>query len=107
MRIQKTIVCVMTLKSYLEHTEPIFKELSILDIFKIMTIYITALFMFRYHHLNNLPEVFTNCFATNNQVHGHNRRNSSKLHKSYKRTNYIKHTLSNKGVDIWNELISN
>ena len=31
----------------------------------------------------------------------------SKLHKSYKKTNYVKHTLSNKGVDIWNELIPN
>ena len=41
----------MTFKSYLEHTEAIFKELHrpILDIFKINNY--TALFMFRYHHL--------------------------------------------------------
>ena len=31
----------MTFKSYLEHTEPIFKELGILDIFKIND-YLTA-----------------------------------------------------------------
>ena len=27
-----------------------------------------------------------------------------KLHKSYQRTNYAKHSLSNKGVDVWNDL---
>jgi hypothetical protein len=39
----------MIFKSYLEHTEPIFKELGILDIYKIND-YLTAMFMFRYHH---------------------------------------------------------
>jgi hypothetical protein len=29
---------------------------------------------------------------------------TSKLHKSYNRTNYAKHTISNSGVDIWNGL---
>jgi hypothetical protein len=33
-------------------------------------------------------------------------RTSSQLHKSYKRTNYAKHTLSDKGVNIWNNLDS-
>ena len=42
----------------------IFKELGILDIFKIND-YLTAMFMFRYHHLKNLPEVFENYFLTN------------------------------------------
>ena len=42
----------------------IFKELGILDIFKI-NVYLTAMFMFRYHHLKNLPEVFENYFLTN------------------------------------------
>ena len=42
----------------------IFKELGILDIFKIND-YLTAMFMFRYHHLKNLPEVFENNFLTN------------------------------------------
>ena len=60
--------------------------------------------MSRYHYFKNLPEVFTNYFVSNNQIHHHNSRNVSKLHKPYKRTNYVKHTLSNKGVDIWNGL---
>jgi hypothetical protein len=63
--------------------------------------------VFRYHHLKNLPEYFTNYFVTNNQIHQHNTRNTSKLFKCYKRTNYVKHTLSNKGVDVWNKLETN
>ena len=31
-------------------------------------------------------------------------RNASKLHKSFKRTNYVKYTPCNKGIDVWNEL---
>jgi beta-xylosidase len=65
--------------------------------------------MFRYHQLNNLPDFFKNYFVTNNQIHehikSHNTRNASKLHECYKRTNYVnyvKHTLSNKGIDVWN-----
>ena len=63
--------------------------------------------MFRYHYIKNLPEVFTNYFVANNQIHHHNTRNASKFHKpynyNYKRTNYVKHIRSNKGVDIWND----
>ena len=55
--------------------------------------------MFRYHHLKNLPEYFTNYFVTT--------RNASKLFKCYKRRNYVKHILSNKGVDVWNKLETN
>ena len=57
----------MTFKSYLEHAEPIFKELGILNIFQINDS-LTAMFMFRYYHLENLPEVFENYFVTNNQI---------------------------------------
>ena len=93
----------ITFKSYSEHTEPIFKELRILDIFKIND-YLTALFMYRYYYLNNLPETFEIYFVTNNEIHNYNTRNATKLHKCSKRTNYVIHTLSNKGVNLWNAL---
>ena len=51
----------MTFKSYLEHTEPIFKELSVLKIFQIND-NLTEIFMFRYYHFQNLPEVLENYF---------------------------------------------
>ena len=90
-------------KSYSEHAKLIFQKLNFLDIFKLND-YLTALLMFRYHDQNNLPENLANCFVISNQIHQHNTRNSSKLHKFYMRTNYVKHTLLNKGIDIWNEL---
>ena len=93
----------MTFKSYLEHPEPMFTELGIFNIFQIND-NLTAIFMFRYHHLQNLPEIFENYFFTNDQIHQHNTRNKSKLHKYFKRTNYLKYTLPNKGVNLWNEL---
>ena len=88
----------MTFKSYLEHTEPIFKELGILHIFQINGS-LTAMFLFRpSYHLENLPDVFENYFVTNYQIHQYNTRNASKLHKASKRTNYAKYTVHIKGI---------
>ena len=33
--------------------------------------------MFRYHHLNNLPDFFKDYFVTNNQIHQYNTRNQN------------------------------
>ena len=49
----------MTFKGYFDHTEPIFNELQILNIYKIND-YLTSLFMVKYFHSKNLPEVFAN-----------------------------------------------
>ena len=91
----------MTFKSYFDDSEPTFKDLNILNIFKIND-YLTALFMFRYHHLNNLPEFFKDYFVSSNQIHQYNTRNASKLLTSNKITNYVEHTLSIERVDVWN-----
>ena len=97
----------MTFKSYFEHTEPIFQKLQILNIYKVND-YLTSLFMFRYFHLQNLPEIFTNYFLTNKEIHNYNTRNSSSLrYKKCYRTNYTKHTLANKGTDVWNNFPHN
>jgi hypothetical protein len=62
--------------------------------------------MFRYFHLQNLPEIFNNYFLSNKDIHNYNTRNASLLHKKCNRTNYEKHTLANKGIDVWNNLPS-
>ena len=93
----------MTFKSYSDHTEPIFNDLKILNLYKLNE-YLTSSFMFRYFHLHNLPEIFTNYFMTNKDIHNYNKRNAFLLHKKYNRTNYNKHTLANKGIDVWNNL---
>ena len=60
--------------------------------------------MFRYFHLNNRPDIFTDYFMTNHDIHNYNTRNASLLHKKWSRTNYNKHALANKGIDVWNNL---
>jgi hypothetical protein len=100
---QKKIVRLTIFNSYFDHSEPIFNDLKILNLYKLND-YLTSMFMFRYIHLQHLPELFTNYFITNKEIHNHNTRHSSLLHKKCYRTNYSKHTLANKGIEVWNYL---
>jgi hypothetical protein len=93
----------MTFKSYFDSSEPIFKLLQILNLFKINT-YLTSLFKIRYFYLQNLPIIFEKYFMSNREIHNYNTRNSSLLHKTINRTNYRKHNLANKGIEVWNNL---
>ncbi len=36
-----------------------------------MPYYFTGLFMFRRHHVNNLPEIFNDYFVSNHQIRNH------------------------------------
>ena len=68
----------MTFQSYFDHTEPIFNDLKILNLYKLND-FLTSLFMFRYFHLQNLPEIFNKYFLTNKEIHNYNTRNASLL----------------------------
>ena len=62
-----------------------------------------SLFMYRcMNYDQNLPNLYNCNFIQNKELHNYNTRNSSKLHVSYKRTNYRVHTVFNKGISIWN-----
>jgi hypothetical protein len=65
------------------------------------------LIMYRFNYCQNLPDFYNDYFKQNNELHNYNMRNSTKLHVSYKRTNYHKYTVFNKGVSIWNCIGSN
>jgi hypothetical protein len=66
--IQRKIVRLITFKSYSDHTEPIFSDLNILNLYKLND-FLTSLFMFRYFNLQNLPEIFDKYFLTNKEIH--------------------------------------
>ena len=87
----------------MDHSEPSFKHLKILNIHQIND-YLCSLFMFRFNYCQNMPGLFDDYFKQNNALHKHNTRNSTKLHMSYKRTNYRTYTIFHKGVLIWNVL---
>jgi hypothetical protein len=83
----------MAFQPFYSHTEKIFDDLQILSFSKLNN-YLISLFMFRYHHLQNLPHLFMDFFIVNSQIHQYSTRNSSKLHMHYHRTNYTKHSLA-------------
>ena len=58
----------MTLKSYFDSSDPILKDLKILNLFKIY-MHLTSLLMIGYIYLENLPEVFENYFLFNKAIH--------------------------------------
>ena len=62
LNVQKKIVRLISFKSYLEHSNPLFHNLKILNIFKIND-YLCSLFMYRYKYSNNLPEFFNDYFT--------------------------------------------
>jgi hypothetical protein len=97
LNVQKKFIRLITFKSYLEHTEPLFHKLKILNIFKINN-YLSCLFMYRIKYFQNLPEFFNNYFTRNNEIHRYNTRNANRFHVNYGRTNYAKHTVINKGL---------
>lgn len=63
MDIQKKIVSLMTFLSFWAHTEQNFIDLKILNDTKLNN-YLTSLFMFRHHHLNNFTRFFAKFFTT-------------------------------------------
>ena len=72
---------------YLEHTDPLFKKLKILNIYKVHE-YLTSLFMFRYYKVQNLPEIF--CIQQRHTLSQYKKRiapsqilQKNKLHKTF------------------------
>ena len=67
----------ITFSPYLCHTDPIFKDLNLLPISKLVTQRI-GLLMFKYS-IHSLPSVIEDLFTCNTSVSNHNTRNKSKL----------------------------
>jgi hypothetical protein len=87
----------------MDHSEPTFLHLKILNIYKIID-YLCSLFMYRFNYWQNLPDFHNDYFKQNINELYYNiiPESSTKLHVSYKRTNYRKYTVFNKRVSIWN-----
>ena len=54
LNVQKKIVRLINFKSYMDHSEPSFKYLKILNIYQIND-YLCSLFMFRFNYCQNMP----------------------------------------------------
>ena len=106
MNVQKKIVRLICFKSYMDHSEPLFLDLQILNIYKLND-YLCNIFMYRINNSPILPEFYNSYFKLNNEIHNYNTRNSTKFHVNYKRTNHRKFTVFDKGITLWNKIDEN
>ena len=101
-KIQKKIVRIITFSPYLCYTDPIFKDLNLLPISKLVTQRI-GLLMFKYS-IHSLPSVIEDLFTCNTSVSNHNTRNKSKLRQPRSNCEYMYRNISFTGVYIWNKI---
>jgi hypothetical protein len=68
MNVQKKIVRLICFKSYSDHSEPLFLDLKILNVYKIND-YLCSIFMCRFfYYQNNLPDFYCDYFKFNKIV---------------------------------------
>ena len=104
LKIQKKYCRIITFSDFRAHSEPLFKELNILNVYK-MYKYQIALFM--YKHQNGLiPLIKCFSFATNESVHDHFTRQCSSLHMAHCRAKKRQLTIFFQGPKLWNSLPS-
>ena len=100
--LQKRAVRIITNAEFRDHSDPLFTQLGILDIFKVNSLYV-ARFMFCYKNLM-LPPILLNLFITNNEVHNYNTRTAENYRPHACRTNLKQFTILFQGPKIWNAL---
>ena len=95
-RIVKRAVRLISGSNRLAHTAPLFQNLNILPVTKLL-VHSIQLFMYKYYH-KLLPRMFVPYFVNNFDVHGYHTRQSGSLHVSYNKSISIRYT----GVNVWN-----
>ena len=101
-RIQKKYCRLMTFSHFQAHSEPLFRQLSILSIYKL---YQYQLGLFMYQQLRGLiPISGTFSFVTNASVHDHFTRHHAKIHIKLCRTKKRQLTVVFQGPNLWNTL---
>ena len=71
--LQKRILRIICNTHFLAHTEPLFNQCKVLNIYKI-NIYCTGVFMFKFYK-SILPDIFSGMFVQQKYIHLHNTRN--------------------------------
>ena len=97
--LQKKLVRIMTFRTYYAHTDPLFKDMEILIIDRLV-IHRIGILKYMYK-LNSglLPKVLCNFFKKNNEIHNYNTRT-----KNMFRISHESQTFSPVGAKIWNAL---
>ena len=103
LKVQKTVVRIITSSSFTAHAYPLFQRLKLLTLNEL---YITnvALFMFKLHH-GNVSPVFKPMFTLNCDVHSYSTRQANNYHLPLPKSDLMKRSVRFRGVKIWNQAI--
>ena len=101
--LQKRIMRVVSKTHFLAHSEPLFKECKVLNIYQINK-YITGIFMFKYNR-GLLPNIFDTMFSKQTDVHKYCTRQNDLFTLPLCRTQSRKNSLSYYGAYLWNNCI--
>jgi len=99
-KLQKKVLRIIASAPFLAHTEPIFDNLKLLNIYQIY-VYSIGIFMYKYHN-GILPSVFTNLFEFNYNIHQLTTRQNCKLHLPLVRLSITQKPVRYRGVIISN-----
>lgn len=100
--LQKRAVRMIVGASRTEHSQPIFKDLNLLNLKQINTLQI-ALLLYSYSH-NLLPASFEGYFTLNSKIHEHYTRGAELYRPIKTRTNMRKFSIKSAGPRIWNSI---
>ena len=95
-RIQKKYCRIITFSDFRAHSEPLFKKLSILNVYQ-MYKYQIALFMYK-NMKGILPMTGSFLFVTNDSIHGHYTRGCRNIHLERCRTRKRQLTIVHQGL---------
>jgi len=101
--LQKRILRVVCNTHFLAHSEPLFKECKVLNIFQINS-YSVGIFMFKYYK-SQLPNIFNDMFVKQCNVHIQNTRNNQFYRLPLCKTERKKNSICYHGAYLWNEHI--
>jgi len=101
--LQKRILRIIFNTHFLAHSEPLFKECKVLNIFQINS-YSVGIFMFKYYK-SLLPNIFDNMFIKQCNVHMQNTRNNQFYRLPICKTERKRNSICYHGAYLWNEHI--
>ena len=103
-KLQKRVVRIMKSLPHRAHTEPIFSDLKLLNIYELYKQNI-ILFMFKYI-CGCLPKLFDNYYIRNVDIHSHVTRQQNKLYTHKCKTSAAQQAIMCYGVILWNAFSS-
>ena len=104
-KMPEKIVRIMTFSLYDAHSKPLFEQLHILDLNKLI-IHRIALMMYE-HSVHLLLVPVSNLFIKNSSIHGYNTRSCNLLHTKVGSSEVTYTNFSYHGVHIWSNIVQN